>query len=417
MTIDVVGIGLDGISGLSDEVRQLLDTATLLVGSDRHLSYFSEHPAPKRSLAEYLPTLATIEQNEITQSHCVILTSGDPLFFGLGRLLLEKIPTQQLRFHPHTSSVQLAFSRLKIPWQDAVFFSAHGRSLERLVPLLRQGSDKIAVLTDNQHTPSAIAKLIVSLDLPGSYQLWICENLADEQEKISHFPANRLSQLATLDNNAFAPLNVVILLRQDLKDPLDLSALPSIGLPDHIFHSFPDRPGLMTKREIRLLVLGELALQPAQTIWDIGAGTGSVALEIARLCPTACVYAIEKTEMGATLIEKNCHLLNVSNVIVIKGKAPEILQQMPKPDRIFIGGSGGELPEILNICQASLAPNGRIVLALTTLENLQRSLAWVAQKPVRYHLLQLQISRSASFGSLTRFAPLNPLSLMTIETQ
>ena len=339
MTIDVVGIGLDGISGLSDEVRQLFSRATLLVGSDRHLSYFPEHPAEKRSLTDYFQQLGSTEKNTVTQHHCVILTSGDPLFFGLGRLLLEKIPAQQLRFHPHISSVQLAFNRLKIPWQDAVFFSAHGRSLEPLIPLLRQGSDKIAVLTDNHHTPSAIAKLLISLDLPGNYQLWVCENLADEQETITHFPANKLNQLSKLDNSTFAPLNVVILVRQDLKDPLNLSALPRIGLPDHIFHSFPDRPGLMTKREIRLLILGELALQPEQTIWDIGAGSGSVAIEIARLCPTARVYAIEKTAMGATLIEKNCHLLNVGNVIAINGKAPAILQHNCQIQTVFLSGA------------------------------------------------------------------------------
>ena len=416
MTINVIGIGLDGISGLSDEVRQLLNTATLLVGGDRLLSYFPEHPARKLSLAAYFQQLGSTEKSEITGSDLVILASGDPLFFGLGRLLLEKIPAQQLRFHPHISSVQLAFNRLKIPWQDAVFFSAHGRSLDTLIPLLQQGTHKIAILTDNHHTPSAIAKLIISLDLPGDYQLWICENLAGEPENISHFPANRLNELTRIENKAFAPLNVVILVRQNRKDPLNLSTLPSIGLPDHIFHSFPDRPGLMTKREIRLLILGELALQPEQTIWDIGAGTGSVALEIARLCPTNRVYAIEKTSMGTTLIEKNCHLLNVDNVTAIQGKAPEILQQLPNPDRIFIGGSGGELTAILNACQTALAPNGRIVLALATLENLQKSLAWVEkQTKLKHYLLQLQISRSASLGNFTRFSPLNPLTLMTIE--
>jgi precorrin-6Y C5,15-methyltransferase (decarboxylating) len=166
----------------------------------------------------------------------------------------------------------------------------------------------------------------------------------------------------------------------------------------------------MTKREIRIAILGELALQPKQIVWDIGAGTGSVSIEIARLCPNSQVYAIEKTAIGQTLIEQNCQRLQVNNVIIIRGKAPEILSQLPAPDRIFIGGSGGNLAEILEICQKKINPEGLLVIALATLENLYQSLDWFSQNSWQYRLLQLQISRSTPVGSLTRFTPLNPVS-------
>ena len=208
-----------------------------------------------------------------------ILVSGDPLFFGLGRLLLLELPSENLTFHPHLCAVQLAFSAIKVPWQDTCFASVHGRSSDQLIQVLQQGKEKIAVLTDGINTPSAIAQLYLALDLPTFYKFWVCENLGGDNEQVNCFAATELIQ------RTFAPLNVVVLLRQEEVTKLDIAKLPQLGISDRHFLGFSDRPGLMTKREIRVLVLGELALQPQQIVWDIGAGTGSVSIEIARLCP------------------------------------------------------------------------------------------------------------------------------------
>jgi precorrin-6Y C5,15-methyltransferase (decarboxylating) len=173
----------------------------------------------------------------------------------------------------------------------------------------------------------------------------------------------------------------------------------------------------MTKREVRILILGELALQPKQIIWDIGAGTGSVSIEIARLSETFQVYAIEKTAIGSSLIEQNCRRLQVKNVISIHGSAPDILQQLPAPNRIFIGGSGGNLNSILDSCNARLATNGIVVLALATLEHLNIALGWLNSQRWEYRLLQVQLSRSIPVGQLTRFTPLNPVTIVTATRQ
>ncbi|MBF2022602.1 MAG: precorrin-6y C5,15-methyltransferase (decarboxylating) subunit CbiE [Hydrococcus sp. C42_A2020_068] len=408
--IEVVGIGLDGAAGLSENVRAIVENATLLVGSDRHLSYFPKHPAKKLILSNFLEVIKEIKQH--VDERVIILVSGDPLFFGLGRLLLEKFPSEQLRFHPHLTSVQLAFNRIKVPWQDAKVVSVHGRSLEELTPLLQQGFEKIAILTDEKNNPSAIARFYLGLDLPTRYDFWICENLEDSQEKVSQFSAIELADLLA-DN--FADLNIVILLRQseEKERPLNVENLPLLGLPDSIFLSFQDRPGLMTKREIRLCLLGELGLQDGQIIWDIGAGTGSVSIEIARLCPSSQIYAIEKTAMGINLIKKNCLRLQVSNVIPIHGNAPEILTDLPETNRIFIGGSGGNLLDILETCQRKIASDGILVLALATLEHLNSSLVWLRDRDWSYRLLQVQISRSVPIGNMTRFSPLNPVTIIT----
>lgn len=430
MTIHIIGIGLDGLVGLGESVRQVLDGANLVVGSDRHLSYLSnfasEKPEdssiPKLSLKDITKGLSELgewiinwQRDHHSSPHVVILVSGDPLFFGLGRLLIAEFPSEKLIFYPHISSMQLAFNRLQIPWQDATLISVHGRSMDSLTSALKQGVEKIAVLTDGNNTPQAIAQLILSLDLPITYEFWVCENLGGEDEKVKEYSLN------SINSCDFSQLNVVILLRH-LQQPsqcLDLSDIPLLGIPDRLFFSYSDRPGLMTKKEVRVLALGELSLQPNQVIWDIGSGTGSVSVEISRLFPSSTIYAIEKTAAGTSLIEQNCHQFQVNNIISIHGEAPTILHHLRTPDRIFIGGSGGNLPDILGTCSIRLSPRGRIVLALATLEHLNLALDWVKhriklEKSWTYQLLQIQISRSVAIADLTRFSPLNPVTILTI---
>jgi precorrin-6B C5,15-methyltransferase / cobalt-precorrin-6B C5,C15-methyltransferase len=423
--IQVIGLGLDGADSLSDSVKRLIDHAVLLVGSDRHLSYFPTYAGDRLVLRDFRQAIQTVRERlnatgssprlvmldaEAIPPLIVILTSGDPLFFGLGRLLLAELPAESITFHPHLSSVQLAFSRVKVAWQDARVISAHGRSLEELTQALQQGSEKIAVLTDPVNTPQAIERLLLALNLPCSYQLWVCENLGGTDEQVRCFQPN------TMAGYSFAALNIVILLRVSDRSPVDLKHLPALGVPDRQFLSFPDRPGLITKREVRVLVLGELALQSNQTIWDIGAGTGSVSIEIARLFPSSRLYAIEQTAIGISLIQQNSQRFQVDNVTSIHGAAPAALQTLPPPDRIFIGGSSGQLTDILQTCSQRLHPAGTMVLALATLEHLTRALNWLeSSQGWEYRLLQVQLSRSVPVAALTRFHPLNPVTLLTIE--
>jgi precorrin-6Y C5,15-methyltransferase (decarboxylating) len=420
--IHVVGIGLDGAAGLTETVRQHLDKASLLVGSDRHLSYFPTHSAERLFLSDLTSALQMIQQRLALgvspEAPIVVLASGDPLFFGLGRLLLAELPADELIFHPHLSAVQLAFSRVKLPWQDARVISAHGRSFEELILALQQGVEKIAVLTDATHTPAAIARLLLGSHLPQRYQCWVCENLGGDDEQIQFFP---IETLGTLTEKSFAPLNVVVLQQSLPKaQAFDQTKLPMLGLPDHSFLCFPDQPGLMTKREVRVLVLGELALQPGQRVWDIGAGTGSVAIEIARLFPTSTIYAIEKNVTGLTLIHQNCQRFQTDNVWIKQGQAPDVLTSLPDPDRVFIGGSSGQLSQILTVSTQRLQPGGVIVIALATLEHLNIAMTWLQQKTQatdgwNYHILQVQLARSLPIGHLTRLSPLNPITIITMQ--
>ena len=428
--IQVVGMGLSGAKSLSTGVLSLVESATLLVGAQRHLDAFERSDAAVESwpLGNFTQVFADLRSRLQThpETRAVVLASGDPLFFGIGRLLLTLFPAEQLVFHPQVSAMQLAFSRLKLPWQDATLVSVHGRGEQPLMQPLKRGDAKIAVLTDGVFTPGAIASLVTALDLPVRYGLWVCENLGDEaRERLSVYSPDQFEQL---QQQTFASLNVVVLLRQpDQTDsPTSPKRLPLIGLPDAAFKGFPDRPTLMTKREIRLLILGALAPLDGQTIWDIGAGTGSVSVELSRLCPNAQLYAIEKTAMGAALIEHNAQRLAIAPIHVVHAQAPTALDALPQPARVFIGGSSGQLTAILNLLNHRMLTNpddssapadARIVLALATVEHLNQVISWVKSTPEntwQYQLTQINISRSLPIGPLTRFSPLNPVTLVTL---
>ena len=413
MTIAVVGIGLDGAEGLPLTTQNIVKQATVLAGSKRHLSYFPQHPAQKLNLADLNTGIEAIARLNLTEHGVVILTSGDPLFFGLGRLLLERFKPAQIQFYPHLTSFQIAFNRLKISWQDASLVSVHGRTTDNLVKLLKQGQEKIAVLTDNHHHPGAIARLLLALKLPVNYCFYVCENLGGEEEKVRYFSAEHITELSNLASHDFAALNVLVLIRKAQSETLDLATLPLIGLPDHSFLSFRDRPSLITKKEVRIAILGELALQAKQTVWDIGAGTGSVSIEIARICPTSQIFAVEKTSMGSTLITKNSQRFQVDNIVSINGKAPNVLLDLPECDRIFIGGSGGNIIDILDICRQKLKVKGLIVMAFATVEYQIQAISWLSKNNWQYRLLQLQISRSIPISHLTRLTPLNPVTIIT----
>lgn len=446
--IHVVGVGLDGVAGLSEQSRKLIQSATLLIGSQRLLD--SVRPLAMSVETWQLGDMVQVFQDlrlrvgDRPKTRTVILATGDPLFFGLGRLLLDTFPVRQLVFHPQLSAIQLAFSRLKVSWQDATLVSVHGRGEQRLSEALRRGDQKIAVLTDAVLTPVAIARLLQALDLPTIYQLWVCENLGGDDEQVFRYdPTRRIND--ELREDDFAQLNVVVLLRasaewasnewaseRDGHNPSEsVDKLPIIGLPDAVFKGYADRPTLMTKREMRLLILGAIAPLAHQTIWDIGAGTGSVSVELSRLCPTARIYAIEKSAMGAALIAENTKRLAIAPIEVVHAEAPAAFADLPLPERIFIGGSSGQLIAILSwlhrqlhshrVASSTAIPAAspvRIVIALATLEHLAELTTWMTQEAIAqvWHtqLTQVNISRSLPVGPLTRFSPLNPVTLVTL---
>jgi precorrin-6Y C5,15-methyltransferase (decarboxylating) len=406
----VIGMGLDGVAGLSDRARSLLAQAPCIAGYPSYLRLVEGYPGDRISLSGAVQDWVALLRHQLQTRSLVLLASGDPLYFGIGRLLTEHLDRQQVVFIPHVSAVQLAFSRLGIPWQTATVVSVHGRSADHLITALRQGKTPIALLTDGDYTPAAIASLIQDLRLPAAYCMHVCSRLGAVDEAIAPCSLDDAMQ------REFPMPNVVVLERQAMSP--DLATLPLLGIADGDFHTFADQPGLITKQEVRVLAIALLQVYPGQTIWDVGAGTGSVAVELGRLLPDAQIYAVEATAAGVTLIQANCDRFQVNNISVISGRAPAALIDLPRPHRIFIGGGGADLADILHTCRDRLHPGGRLLVSVATLEaiataqGLLRDWQWATQ------LTQVTIARSTTLKTrppapdATRWLPLNPVTLI-----
>ena len=424
----VVGIGHDGPAGLSPAARAHVEAAHILGGGRRHLDFFPNWRGEKVVLggdvAAFVRTLRTRYLHEKT----VVLASGDPLFYGIGRALLEAIPREDLVFLPQVSSVQLAFARVKETWHDAHIVSLHGRPPKALAVPVRMRAPKIAVLTDARNHPAAIADLLRRLGAAEEYALWVCENLGGPDERISrHAPAG-------LRDETFSPLNVVVLLRSGVRgqesgvrsqesgvstegetsalapDPWPLT--PLLGIPEAaLLHQAGPR-GMITRREVRLLALCYLELRPGDVLWDVGAGSGSVALEAARLSPRLQVFAIERDPAAFARLGVNVTRLGAGRVQALCAEAPEGLAGLPDPDAVFIGGSGGRLEDILGTVAGRLKPGGRVVLNCITLETFSRGWEALRKRGLEPEATSVQLAHSRPLGRLHSLAPDNPIFIL-----
>ncbi|GIW81191.1 MAG: precorrin-6Y C5,15-methyltransferase [Gemmatales bacterium] len=396
----VIGIGDDGVEGLSEEARAVLDGATVLAGGKRVLGLLAAHPAQKIEIganpSEPLERLRQLYRRQ----NCVVLASGDPLFFGIGGRLLEAIPRDDLVFLPHLSSIQLAFSRARETWHDAVVISVHGRPMDALIAALDRGDEKIAVLTDDTNDPAAVARLLIARGCDRRYRMWIGEHLGGHKERITTGSA------AQIVRQSFSPLNVVLLL-PNRSGPLEQANMPLAGIADE---AFVRRGNLITKREIRLIVLGYLELRKGNIVWDIGAGSGAVSIEAARWSSDLTVYAVEKSASAIAKIEENLRRFSVTNVAVIHGEAPDCLAELPDPDAVFLGGSGGSLQSILEAVMRRLKGGGRIVANCLTMETFSR--AWEALSGWQPQATSVQLARSRRLGQGHCFEPDHPLIIL-----
>ena len=418
--IEVIGTDASGPDGLPVQLQDLLLGADLVAAPQRLGPQLSRWLADRQLAAPLLSTdqpQPLLDQLELALQQgrrVVVLASGDPLWFGIGRLLLERFGRERLRLHPAPSSLQLAFARIGRPWQDASWISLHGREPEPLAARLQQRPAALVVLTDPaQGGAHTVRAMLRASGLEAAYGFWLCERLGHPQERVQQLTPDQPLP------DQLDPLHLVVLLAHE-PAPLTAqqqAALPLFGLDDGLWLQHSDRPGLMTKREVRIQLLAELQLPPAGVLWDIGAGVGSIGLEALRLRPGLQLWALEQRGGGAALIRANAERFGVASALaaggVIEGRAPAALAQLPDPDRVLLGGGGRERAAVLQALLPRLRPGGVVVIPLATLEALAELRPLLEQAGLRVSVAQLQAWRGAPLADGTRLAPLNPVLVLS----
>jgi len=395
----VVGMGMSP-NDLSATALSLITKADILIGGKRHLGYFSKLPARKIPISKKLGEVVDAIISSLPTKRIVILASGDPSYYGIAHYLVKHLGKKKVEIIPNITTFQAAFAKIKESWDDALLLSLHGKPLPRLAPLLRKYA-KVGLLTDPTNTPDNIARRILSEDSSlKDTDVFVAEEMGTEKERMSKY------HLKDIVNKTFSPLNVMILITPPQRRGKEEETIP-LGIPDHLFSH---QRGLITKDDIRIFTLAKLNLPREGVFWDVGSGSGSVAIEVALLAPELTIFAIEKHGERVKDIRKNLKKFRMGGTVTpILGEAPRALTQLPKPHRIFVGGTEGKLLPILRYCQRRLLPTGKIVINAATIETVNGTVSFFDRIGWLSTVTLVNISKMKKVGGQRRFSSLNPV--------
>ena len=389
--LTLIGIGEDGLDGLSGTARLLLAQAELVVGGKRHLTLAGEMKAETLAwpspLTDAIPAILARRGRRV-----VVLASGDPFFHGVGSTLMSHLPAAEMTCLPAPSAFSLAAARLGWGQQDCTLLSLHGHALERIIPHLQPGA-RILALSWDATTPGKLAALLRERGMRHS-RLVICEAMGGRRERISEatpdgFALERIDPLNTVAIEVVAEHGALIL-------PL------SRGLPDEMF----EHEGQITKHDIRAATLSALAPRRGERLWDIGAGSGSIGIEWMLCHPANRAIAIEARPDRAAAIARNAASLGVPDLVVVEGEAPNALDGLPQPDAIFIGG-GASQAGVLDTAWSMLPARGRLVVNAVTLKT-QAELI-VRHAGLGGELVTIQVSQAQPLGGFHGLRPAMPV--------
>jgi precorrin-6Y C5,15-methyltransferase (decarboxylating) len=338
----------------------------------------------------------------------VVLASGDPLFYGVARYLCQKLGKDRFEVVPHVSSMQLAFARVKESWEEAYLTNLANHAIDAVAEKIRV-AEKVGLFTSEACPPAAVARALLDRRID-YFSAYVCENLGSPDERVTQ---GDLAELLKLD---FAPLNVMILVRKpNAPDrPSESVGRRLFGNPDEAFLQSKPKQGLLTPAEVRSIALAQMDLGPRSVVWDIGAGSGSVAIEAARIAADGTTYAIEMDPDDYNLIRANAASFGVANLVPVLGKAPEAWTNLPPPDSIFLGGSGREISRLCELAYERLRPGGRLVANVGSIENLAEVHAALQRHAADVNVWMINVARGTHQLERMRFDALNPTFLLAV---
>jgi precorrin-6Y C5,15-methyltransferase (decarboxylating) len=392
----VIGVH-PGCRKLDLDTQKIIAESGIVYTSERH-RFLVDNIAGMVEVVEGKIVDRALEVAADPSRSAVFLASGDPAFFGVAALLLRKFEPGEVVIRPAVSAMQVAFAQAGLSWSDARITSLHGRDLQELAQVL--GAPKVGLFTDSVNTPARIARFLMETGWD-DLEMIVCADLGQPTESVMRGLVEDFIDWEGSD------LNVVILV-QASQDPRPFGP----GIPDALFDH--DR-GKITKAAVRAVVMGLLELPRGRSVlWDVGAGSGSVGIEAALLNPYIQVWSVERDEDALKHIRENRKRFRTASVWIANGPAPDALDGLPPPDRVFVGGSGGRLPEILDKSFARLKEGGIVVVSAVLSETFAEAIIWAKNNRKRAEWVDLSFSRSRKVGEGNIRAAENPVILVKI---
>jgi len=415
--IHIVGINSYKFEDLTPSIRFLLkDIKNIAIPESyfNHLkNWFNNSAQDNKTFFSSSSNNDLISWLKNSKYDVVLISRGDPLWFGIGRVLLENFPREELFFYPSNTSVQLAFRKLKKPWQDVKCISIHGRDTDKLIKALKSRTHNLAIIPDpKKNNIELIRRNLLELQVENFYKIWVCEELGFKNEKITELKINEELPNDTSD------LYIIILLKKEGINYRSNYNYPLFGINDSLFKTFNDRPNLLTKKEIRVQILADLELPENGIIWDIGAGCGSIGLEALRLRPKLKLIAIDKRFGSKGIILENAKRLGVSPQQIIEKDINELLKSdknkfLEHPNRVIIGGCNLKTKLlIINKVFKSMKKGDIFVLPIITFEVLHEIKLLFEKLKLQTNLKLIHIEKGVTIADGTRFDPGNPIFIV-----
>lgn len=405
--IHIIGMGDDGTHGVTTAARELIQQAEALIAPDYIQRLVNDYNGERFVVGKDLDqVLAFIRARQ--GKRLVVLVSGDPLFYGLARYLCDQLGKDRFVVVPHVSSMQLAFARVKESWEEAYLTNLANHPLEAVVERVRIAG-KVGLFTSESCPPSRVARELLQRRID-YFWAYVCENLGSPDERVTQ---GELTEIAAQE---FSPLNVMILVRKpDQPDrPSEALGRRLFGNPDEMFLQTKPKRGLLTPSEVRTMALAELDLGTRSVVWDIGAGSGSVAIEAAQLAHAGTTYAIEMDVEDHQLIQSNAEKFGVTNLVAVLGRAPEAWAGLPDPDAVFVGGLGREISRLIEQAYERLRPGGRLVANVGSIENLSEVHTTLHSRSSQVNVWMINVARGTYQLERVRFEALNPTFLLSV---
>ncbi|MGD2186609.1 MAG: precorrin-6y C5,15-methyltransferase (decarboxylating) subunit CbiE [Desulfobacterales bacterium] len=398
--VSIIGMGM-GRQDLTAKHLSIIAQADILVGGRRLLENFKDLQVQRKPIGKNIDEVIDFVKEKSKHHKIVVLTSGDPLFYGIGAKMAGALDANQIRIYPNINSVAAAFARLKEPWDNAAVISLHGRQNEARLYGTLEKENKIAVFTDPKKNPAWLAARLIAKEFT-HFKMCVLEALGSGAERFDWYTLQKAAKMK------FAEPNMVVLKRS----PLESDPKPKLylGAPDSWYDH---QGGLITKSEIRAITLSKLQLEPHHILWDLGAGSGAISIEAALFAKRGKILAVEQDPARIEHIKNNKKRFNIGNLKIVQAILPKGLSTLPRPDRIFIGGGGKNLKTIVMQAAKHLKPGGRIVINTVLLPNLQVAKSALDQLRFETNVIQVQINRSRQMPWAERFEAQNPVWIIS----